>query len=277
MSILAKSASPWWRRLHHAWLALNGRQRHKSNDTRFVEFGGLRLKQVAFSDSAEASRVEAQLRETANLNRFPRFVFRLENTVWVRFLPGHKPKPGNAADVSAMTDFFVDLYRARAVEQALHDTGLHRRLVENLNLLGEVGRLDPQRVTALESLAERIRPERVWMGLDYIDALAKNFSVADGRAMGIDIEAIHSNALLGTGLAKAAHRWLGHHARPVIEHMNADGGPDLQPQWLYAQLHFLAGYGIQNLVRGKAGRIRVEAFDALLSGPAHATDAAAVR
>lgn len=273
MNNFAKSANPWWRRIHHAWLALNGRERHKSNETRFVEYGGLRLKQVAFPDSAEASRVETLLRETDDLDRFPSLFFRLENKVWVRFLSGHKPKASNAADVSAVAGFFIDLYRTRPVKQVLSDTDLHRRLIGNLALLGETGHLDRERVMALQALAERIRPERVWVGLDYIDALAKNFTISNGRAMGIDIEAIHYPTLLGSGLAKAAHRWLHDQAHPVIDQLREAGGPDLQPQWSYVQLHFLAGYGIQNVVRGKPGRIRVEAFDALLNPSVHATDA----
>ena len=264
MPILAKSANPWWRRLHHAWLALTGRQRHKSNETWFVEFGGLRIKQVAFPDSAEAGRVETLLRDTDGLNLFPGFVYRLENTVWVRFLPGHKPRPGDATDVTAMARFFIDLYQARPVERRLDDTDLHGRLLANLKMLGEAACLDPGRVSALEALAERIRPERVWTGLDYIDALAKNFIISDGRAVGIDIEAMHDGILLGTGLAKARHRWLNDQADPVIDRLREHGGPDLAPQWPYVRLNFLASYGVQNLMRGKAGRIRADAFDALL-------------
>ena len=42
------------------------------------------------------------------------------------------------------------------------------------------------------------------------------------------------------------------------------GGPDLRPQWRYTRLYCLASYGVQNLMRGKAGNIRPEAFDSLL-------------
>ncbi len=269
MPIVAKSANPWWRRAHHAWQTLSGRQRYKSNETRFVDFAGLRIKQVAFPDSAEARRVETLLLETATLGLFPGFVFRLENTVWVRFLPGHKPDPVKATDMTAMTGFFTGLYQARPVRCGLEQTDFPARLLSNLRVLGEVGRLDDKRVSALQELADRCGPEQVWIGLDYIDALAKNFIISGGRAVGIDIEAIHDGMLLGMGLAKARYRWLDEHADQIIDQLGEQGGPDLKAQWRYARLYFLASYGVQNLMRGKAGKIRTEAFDELLGDKAY--------
>jgi len=269
-----KSANPWWRRLHHAGQALLGRQRHKSNETRFVEFGGLRCKQVAFPDSAEARRVESMLREFEESGLFPGFVFRLESTLWVRFVDGRAPRADNPRDVDAAGRFFVGLYRARPVERRLADTDLHPRLIAKLRMLGEAGRLDDARIEALETLAEKLRPESVWTGPDYIDALAKNFIIAehprgdragdDSYSVGIDIEALRDGELLGTGLAKACHRWLGEAADQFVDALAAEGGPDLRPQYAYTRLQFLAGYGVQNLMRGKPGRIRAEAFDKLL-------------
>ncbi len=264
MRITAKSANPLWRRVYHAWQALIGRQRHKSNQTSIVDFGGLRIKQVAFPDSAEAGRIETLLLETESLNLFPGFVFHLENTVWVRFLPGHPPRLDTPSDRAAIAAFFSNLYRARPVERPLDQTDLQTRLLGNLRTLGDVGRLDSERVVALLEMAEHLAPEKVWTGLDYIDALIKNFIISDGRAVGIDIEAIHDGQLLGTGLAKARYRWLDEHADRIIDKLGEQGGPDLRPQWRYTRLYFLASYGVQNLMRGKAGNIRPEAFDNLL-------------
>ncbi|MEE4331592.1 MAG: hypothetical protein V2J10_12050, partial [Wenzhouxiangella sp.] len=241
---------------------------------RFVQYGGLRVKQGSFPDTAEAKRVEALLRETDELQRFPHPILRLENTVWVNFLPGRKPDPERASDVAAVADFFIDIYRDRPIERTLEETGLHRRLQDNLKLLGDVGLVDGHRLSAVRSLAERLRPDRLWIGLDYIDALAKNFIVSDGRVVGIDIEAIQEETLLGAGLAKAGYRWLGDQVDPIIERLADGDGPDLRAQWPYTQLSFLAGYDVQNLMRGKAARIRAEDFDALLSRFADATDGA---
>ncbi|MEX2498998.1 MAG: hypothetical protein WD397_09015 [Wenzhouxiangellaceae bacterium] len=269
-----KSANPWWRRLHHAWQALIGRQRHKSNETRFVDYGGLRCKQVVFPDSAEARRVELLLREFEAPGLFPGFVFQLESTVWVRFVEGRAPRADNPQDVASLGRFFVGLYKARPVRCRLSETDFQPRLIAKLRMLGEAGWLDAARVAALEVLAERLRPESVWTGPDYVDALAKNFIIADGAAghragedmsaVGIDIEAIRDGELLGTGLAKARHRWLGETADPFLDALAAEGGPDLRPQYAYTQLQFLANYGVQNLVRGKPGRVRAGDFDALL-------------
>ncbi|MDT8409955.1 MAG: hypothetical protein RQ741_10185 [Wenzhouxiangellaceae bacterium] len=265
-----KSANPWWRRLQLAWQALLGRQRHKSNETRFRDFGELRSKQVAFPDSAEARRVETLLRESAALELFPPFMFRLESTVWVRFVPGHRPNPRDPGDLEAMCRFFTALYRFRPVECRLDQTDLQPRLIARLRILCKAGRLDQVRLIELEQLAERLRPPMVWTGLDYIDALAKNFIIGRRGAVGVDIEAIGDGELLGTGLAKARHRWLGEAADPFLDALVAGGGPDLRPQYAYTQLQFLAHYGVQNLVRGKQGRIRADDFDALLSAASNA-------
>lgn len=259
-----RNTNPWWRRLHHAWQALTGHERFKSNATSFVEFGGQRYKQVRFPDTAEARRVEQILRQTRTLGLFPDFVFRLESTLWVRFVPGVPLDTGKPDHVSGIGAFFAGLYRHRTQRVDTATTDLHQRLFDNLRVLEEVGGLSGEKVRALTALAEKIRPERVWMGLEYIDPLRKNFVLAAHGVVGIDIEAIQDKQLLGIGLAKARVRWLDQPAAEILESLAARGGPDLKDQYDYAHLYFLAHYGVQNLFRGKPGRLGPEAFEALL-------------
>ncbi len=264
----ARNANPWWRRIQHAWQALMGRERHKSNDTRFLEFGGLRCKQVRFPDSAEAQRVEHLLRAHDARDLFPAFVFRLENTVWVRFVPGNRPSARNPADLDALCRFFTSMYRATTIEKSLEEIDLHERMLDKLKVLVKAGLLEAEKVEKLRIRADAIRPENVHCGLDYIDALAKNFIVGKRGVVGIDIEAIRHGELLGMGLAKARHRWLSTAADSFLDVLAGQGGPDLRPNWEYIRLQFLVHYSVQNLLRGKQRRVRAGDFDEFLStGP----------
>jgi len=262
--IRARNANPWWRRIQHAWQALLGRERHKSNQTGFVDFGRLRCKQVTFPDSAEAQRVEHLLRAHEDQDLFPPFVFRLENTVWVRFVPGSSPGVRNPADLDAMCRFFVAMYQARPVETRLDETDLHQRMLAKLDVLAGAGLIDDRLAGALAERADALRPAQIYLGLDYIDALAKNFIVGKRGVVGIDIEAIRDHELLGMGLAKARHRWLSTTADSFLDVLADRGGPDLRPNWQYIRLQFLIHYSVQNLMRGKQRRVRAGDFDEFL-------------
>ena len=260
------SANPAWRRVHHAWQRLMGHERFKSNAVRFVEFGNERYKQVNFPSASEARRVEGILRATHGTDLFPTFVHRLESTLWVRFVAGKTLAAGDPAQLDAVYRFFAGLYRHDPVQIRLTDTDLHQRLLIHIETLAEIEWLDGDRARRLLTLAETLKPESVWLGLEYVDALQKNLVYGAAGVVGIDIEAAWEGQLLGVGLAKARMRWLKMPAAPILERLALLGAPDLCDQYAYAHLTFLAQYSVQSLFRGKHGQVPMNAVDAVLSG-----------
>ncbi|MCC5887755.1 MAG: hypothetical protein JJT88_15070 [Gammaproteobacteria bacterium] len=259
------SANPLWRRLQHAWQRLRGHERYKSNAVSFLEVSGRRYKQVRFPSVSEARRVEGILRATHGSGLFPTLVHRLESTLWVRFVSGCDLDAGNPGHREALYRFFAGLYGQQPRQVAVADTGIRDRLWVHIETLEEVGTLDAGRAQRLKQLATDLEPATVWLGLEYIDSLGKNFILADSGVVGIDIEAAWEEQLLGIGLAKTRLRWLDEAAAPILARLIELGAPDLREQYPYAHLVFLAQYGVQSLFRGKPGRVPVSAYDALLA------------
>lgn len=259
------SANPLWRRLQHAWQRLRGHERYKSNAVSFLEFADHRYKQVRFPSVAEARRVEAILCATHGSGLFPTLIHRLESTLWVRFVDGGDLDAGHPGHREALYRFFAGLYGHQPRQVDFAATGIRDRLRTHIETLEEVGALDGDTARRLLDLAVDLEPDRVWLGLEYIDSLRKNFILADTVVVGIDIEAAWEGQLLGIGLAKSRLRWLDQAAGPILERLIELGAPDLRGQYPYAHLVFLAQYSVQSLLRGKPDRVPPSAFDALLA------------
>lgn len=260
------NASPLWRRLHRGVRSLfRPDALRKRHTVHIVRIGKRRFKQVRFAHASEAKRVEHNLRQVKSLARFPEFVYRRDSTVWVTFFDGERLDSTRPGHVDGLIAFFADLYRLRPRLVETAETGIHDQLLEDLSFLGAVGQLSEATVENLTQTAGRLMPSRVWVGFEYIDALRKNFVVIDDRPVGIDIESLHADQLLGIGIAKARHRWLELPDESLPARLAALGAPDLRAQYAYASLSFLASYAKQDVFRGKAGRVRSGHFERLVA------------
>jgi hypothetical protein len=255
---------PWWRRMQRRWLAATARERFKSNRTRYVDFPSHRYKEIRFPSISEARRVEHNLCRLRDLGTLPGFVFRLESTVWVRYVNGSIIDPARESHRAGLIDFFARLYGQDARLLALEQTDVPHRLAENVRTLSEVGVLDTETASAVTRHAQLLQPATVWIGFEYIDALRKNFIASDDRVVGIDVEAIHADQLLGIGLAKATHRWFDYPRDALLTELHDRGVPDLGAQYGYAALSFLCNYAVQCVFRGKYRQVGQSDFERLI-------------
>jgi hypothetical protein len=257
------NAHSWWRRLHVRLRSMMGAA-VKSHVVHITRIGGCRYKRVTFPHASEAARVESNLEQVASVSRFPRLVYRHESSVWVDYVEGRAPDPRNPEHVEEVIALFADLYRNGSQSVELAGTGTHRRLCADLDFLRDVGVLSAQLGASLVDAAEELRPERAWMGFEYLDPLARNFIVAPTGMVAIDIEALHAERLLGIGLAKARLRWLEVDRASLFASLAELGAPDIGPQYDYAALSFLAGYAKQNVFRGRRRKVGAGDFEGLL-------------
>lgn len=261
--IRVRHAVPLWQRLRRRWRSWRGAALGKTHVVHFVDIGEARYKRVVFAELETAQAVVAALQALGGTGCVPALARHQDCEVWVDYVPGPPPKPSDPTHQACLIDFFRRLY---AVGGTLIDdpAPFIARLHSDLDFLVEAGVLTRERGARLKELEQRLRPPSVRVGLDYIDPLAKNFVVADEGLVAIDIEALVSDAILGTGLAKARLRWPFDPCPAVCGRLADGGGPDLSVQLPWAELCFLCEYFRQKLLQGKPGHVRLGALDRLL-------------
>lgn len=261
--IRVSHALPLWQRLRRRWRAWRGAGLNKTHVVHFVRIGDTQFKRVRFADAQSAQTVADGLDRLSDRNCFPALLMHHAQQLWVDYVPGQPPRLDDPADRRHLVDFFVRLY-GQVQAMAADPEPISAGLVRDLDFLSRCGVLGPDRAGPLLALERHLRPGRVWLGVDYIDPLTKNFVIQADQAIAIDIEALVLDAPLGTGLAKAWLRWPFDPAPELLERLPAAGGPDLVEQWPWVRLCFLCEYFKQKLLQGKPGYIQVEVFDRLL-------------
>jgi len=234
----------------------------KSQRAYFVTINGHRYKRVVFGDSAQALEVASALEAYRDCVALPQLVLAQENEIWVRFVDGRRPDPGQASDWQALNDFFAALYAKGSYQTDLNATPIHQRLLIDLAFLRDSGVFTGKTQERLALAAERLKPEQIWFGADYVDPVLKNFVVNERGLHVIDIESLQSPVVLGTGLAKSGLHWLGQRQHEFFERLLGQTGvPDLRPQQEYVELSFIAGWTKRKLLTGKWSRVKAERFE----------------
>lgn len=244
---------------------LRARLRHgvgKSQQAFFVTINGHRYKRVVFGDSLQASQVAGALEACRDCVGLPQLVLTQESEVWVRFVDGRQLDPGSPSDRQALADFFAALYAKDPGLVELAETSLHPHLLTDLGFLRDSGILDEVRYRTLRERAGELRPERLWLGYDYVDPVLKNFVINDQGLYAIDIESLQQGVALGSGIAKSGLHWLSDDRHAFLERVCAQPGvPDLAAQQAYVELCLIAGWTKRKLLTGKWSRARAEHFD----------------
>ena len=102
--------------------------------------------------------------------------------------------------------------------------------------------------------------------MDFVDPVPKNFVIRNDLLVGIDVEALKPDILLGTGPAKARLRWLDSTGDVLTRRLRDAGSPDLSSQFDYAELCFRCSYARQKVLQRKAHLAPASIFDVYLDG-----------
>lgn len=251
------------RRARYLWSRLFGTRLQKSQRIYFVTFDGQRFKRVILRDSWLAAEIERCHRTFGESDRFPELVARYENELWVEFLEGDPIADVDRAVAEGMADFYAEVHARRPREVKSGESPFPRDLERDLDFLRRVGVLaEPAHRDLRASLADRV-PERLWIGFDYTDAVAKNFILepGSGRVLAVDVECLVDEELVGLGLAKAFARWLDPHRDAVMRRLHASACPPFWEYHSFVELAFLARWTKTGFLERKWKYVNPERFE----------------
>ncbi len=263
-SLFQKNAHSLPRRLYFAGLRRVTGVFSKRQAVFFLSINGTRFKRVVLGDSFEASQVERALRSAPAAALFPELIQRHENELLLGFVEGRPFDPSQESDRQALAEFFGALYAAG--RRGVDADRLWRALETDIGFLRTAGLIDAPLGQALLERAADLRPAEVQTGLDYVDPVAKNFVVDDGRLFAIDVESLRQDVPLGTGIAKAVVHWLGRDQAPdFIARVERAGDFTLGGQMPFVELCFRVAWTKRKLLQGKHRSIRIDLLRELVA------------
>ncbi len=251
-----RPANPLWKRLQRQWRSRRGFEQTKTHRVDWVWVDGCRYKRIRFQTQKEAEAVTIALSALDQTACFPRLIRHEGPDVWVEYIKKdfHWGSPSDAIGL-----FFVTLYghQLNRPSQTIPAASVLETLAVDLNALRDRGLIDSTTLDRVITRAHQVAGPVVIKGFDYVDAVAKNFVVCQGRAVGIDVEALLADQYLGVGLAKAEYRGL-----IAIEpaHLIGQFGEAFAAQYPLVRLAFLARYFCEKLAQGKPKHIRLSAL-----------------
>jgi len=170
-------------------------------NARVIQMGGRPYKRVTLPDSHVASVVARNLLPFRDSGVFPRLIAVEDNELLLEFVAGTKlPVPLDTSFVDRFIGFFSVIYNMDRERVKLSETDFERELQEDLDFLVDVSILSPRVRRDLDVYLERITPNEVWVGYDFMDPLPKNFVLTDeDRLVAIDVEDLCPGQLIGGG------------------------------------------------------------------------------
>ena len=251
------------RRLRYLCSRAVGNRLQNSQRTLFTTRNGKRFKRLILRDTALAAECERNLEAFKGSPHFPSVAIRYEHELWLEYIEGSPLVDVDATLVKKIADFYAATYRHSAQTVNLTETVALYRLQRDLSLLNQVGVLSESVYHNLSSIAEKLAPESVWIGFDYVDAVRKNFIVThrDGLVCGVDVDSLRKDQLIGTGVISALTHWLGPLQNAFFQHLFRDGVPDFRPYLPFIELCYLAAWTKMYFFEKKKKRIDPGRFE----------------
>jgi len=256
---------PFLRRARFRLLGLLSNRPPNSKRIYVVTIGGQRYKRVVFSDSHQAEIAAARLEAFGPTGIYPALVLQRERELWVEFVEGEPLSEPTRECVAQLAELFAVLYRRDPRRVPVGETPFAWALHRDLRFLRDVGLVSAERWRALDEVAAKLTPEEVWVGYDCTDAILKNF-VKDmtGRVRGIDVESLGAGQLIGSGVAKAAVRWLGPLRGAFFQDLRAREVPEFTAYFPFVELCFLAFWQKSSFLEKKRRFVDASLFDRFL-------------
>jgi hypothetical protein len=257
-----KPLHPLARRLRFRMLGWLSNRPPNSKRIYLVSVGERRYKRVVFSDSHQAEIAAARLEAFGSTGIYPALVLQRERELWVEYVEGERLRQADGEVLAQLADFFAVLYRREPRCEPIEATPFAWALHRDLRFLRDVGVLSQGAHRRLEEIADTLAPKQVWVGYDCTDAILKNFvRDRDGRVRGVDVESLGADQLLGSGVAKAAVRWLGPLRNAFLEELRERELPGFIPYFPFVELSFLAFWQKSSFLEKKRRFVDPSLFD----------------
>lgn len=223
---------------------------------RFVRVNGRDFKRVICADRPRASAIAGTLEAFGPSPHLPRLIWTCEREVWVTRVPGRPFAASDGSALSRIHELYATFYGHRAYRMPVGETPFPQRLHRDLRVLYEIGAIDPDAFDRLAAWADALTPSEVWLGFDYMDARLENFvwSTA-GPAVGIDVENVTADTLLGCGLASARMHWADSNGPALGAILSRAELAHVAPAFPFAELAYRAQTVKRRLLK-KGGRGR---------------------
>lgn len=255
------------RRLRYLLSRVFGNRLQNSQQTIFETLNGQRFKRLILRDTALATELERNLETFQGSPHFPPVGIRYEHELWLEYVKGHSIAQVDEALVEKIADFYAATYSRSFQSTNLIDTPFLSRLQRDLRVLKQVGVLTDVVYHDLKDATERLAPSRVWIGFDYIDAVLKNFIVADdnGVVCGIDVDSLRKDQLIGIGVANALARWLEPFRDTFFRRLVRNDVPNFCPYLPFIELCYLSAWTKMYFFEKKWKRIDPRLFERFLT------------
>lgn len=207
----------------------------------FVEVGPKKYKRIFCNDDWTPVALERRLAEVADSGFFPQVLIRYENELWVQYIEGDLVESQDKSLTPKLAEFYAYLYGKNSIEVSAER--YVRELERDLQFLRDMSVLPEDLWVELSQLKEKVSPPAVWVGMDYTDAILKNFVIESttGRLYAIDVESLQEDKLIGVGLAKAHMRWLvDSELEKIVMYMKEVDSPAFYEYFQFIELCFRA-------------------------------------
>jgi hypothetical protein len=230
-----------------------------------VTIGDRDYKRVVFSDSHQAEIAAARLEAFGPSGVYPALLLQRERELWVEYVEGEPLRQADGAVVQGLAELFAVLYRREPRCEPIESTPYAWALHRDLRFLRDVGVIAQGTHRKLDEIAGKLAPKQVWIGYDCTDAILKNFvRDREGRIRGIDVESLGADQLLGSGVAKAAVRWLGSLRDLFLAELRERQVPDFIPYFPFVEMSFLAFWQKSSFLEKKRRFVDPSLFDRFL-------------
>ena len=246
-------------------MSLGGGVLRKRLGVGFVEFGSKKYKRIYCIDDWFPRAMQEQLEEVEDSQYFPAVLVVYENELWVEFIAGNTIENKDDALIKKIAAFYAYLYQKKSQQV---DSGRYIRSLErDLVFLNEMNIIDNDLFKRLLNYAKQVAPDKLWVGLDYTDAIKKNFVLEEKseKLFAIDVESLQDNKIIGTGLAKARMVWLDEKDLALIfREMSAIDVPPFYDYFMFIQLKFRAEWLKSIFLRKKWKKLNSDVLRELL-------------
>lgn len=245
------SLNPVLRRVRQLWLRLVARRFVHRHQVSRLRIGDRTFKRIRFGDAGTARQTASALDHFDGSGVLPRLQALFDDELLVEYVEGRPLERIDREAAEPLARFYARVHSTGARLTPTAETRILEHTLRDLDFLRDAGVIDSACSDEVAATLASLAPAQVLIGWDYTDAVAKNFVWReDGSLVGIDVEALRSDGLIGIGIAKSLSRGDDAYRTAFLEAFSKVSDLDLGPQLRLAELCFQVRSLVRRLLKG---------------------------